>query len=70
MVNPLLKSNIPIMTEELTKSVGHKIEAIRKKFILKYEKRWIESGVYLPTCLSFFILIKQKIHFLKKCFIF
>ncbi len=28
MVNPLLKTNIPIMIEELTKSVGHEIESI------------------------------------------
>ena len=30
MVNPLLKTNIPIMTEELTKSVGHKIETLER----------------------------------------
>ena len=30
MVNPLLKSNLPILTEELTQSVGHKIETLER----------------------------------------
>ncbi len=30
VVNPLLKNNIPILTEELTQSVGHKIETLER----------------------------------------
>ena len=30
MVNPLLKTNIPIMIEELTKSVGYEIESLER----------------------------------------